>query len=317
MINSSKIKVGISSCLLGQNVRYDGQHKLDRYLRDNLGEFVEWLPICPEVESGMPIPREAMSLNGDKDNPELITIRSSTNMTEMMKSWIVKRLHELESENLCGFIFKKKSPSSALYDAKVHNDQGFPYAKSPGLFAKAFVEKFPLIPVEDEGRMHDPGLRENFIERVFVYSRWQQMLKSIKIKNRLSEFHRRNKLIIMAHSPSKTSILGKIASDTNSDSTSNQNEYITILMKELKQPAPVKKHVNVLQHILGYFKNDLTPWEKKELLCIIDNYHQCLIPLIVPLTLLKHYIAKYDKGYLKEQFYIYQHPAELKLRNHV
>ena len=308
------VKLGVSSCLLGEEVRFDGQHKLDRYLRDCLGSFVEWMPVCPEVESGMPVPREAMSLNGNKDSPELLTIRTGKNLTGMMKSWIDKRLPELEAENLSGFIFKKKSPSSALYDAKVHDQTGFPYAKSPGLFAKAFTEKFPLIPVEDEGRLHDPGLRENFIERVFVYFRWQEMLGLGNSKNRLSEFQRRHKLIIMAHCPSKTSVLGKMAAE--SDSALVQEEYIKILMMELKKQATVKKHVNVLEHILGYFKKDLSAWEKEEILNIIEHYHKQLVPLIVPLTLLKHFIAKYNKEYLKDQHYIYQHPAELKLRNH-
>ena len=313
---SEDIKVGISSCLLGEEVRFDGQHKLDRYLRDCLGNFVFWVPVCPETECGMPIPREAMSLNGNRDNPDLLTIRTRKNLTGMMNSWINKRLPELESKNLSGFIFKKKSPSSALYDAKVHNDVGFPYAKSPGLFAKAFTDKFPLIPVEDEGHMHDPGLRENFIERIFIYFRWQKMVRFENSKNRLSEFHRRHKLIIMAHCPSKTSFLGKMAAEAGSDSALIQDEYIKVLMIELKKSATVKKHVNVLQHILGYFKQDLSTWEKEEILKIIEHYHQQFLPLVVPMTLLRHYIAKYNKEYLKDQHYIYQHPAELKLRNH-
>ena len=313
---NQKIKIGISSCLLGNKVRYDGQHKLDNFLKNTLGQFVEWLPICPEVECGLSIPREAMNLHGTLENPQLYTIRTKKNLTEKMQNWISVKISELAKENLSGFIFKKKSPSSGLYDAKLYNEKGFSYAKTPGLFAKAFIENFPLIPVEDEGRLHDPVLRENFIERCFIFYRWQEMVSSNFSKHSLSDFHKKHKLIVMSHSPSSTAVLGRIASKSEINQ-SDLNDYITLLMEILKKKATVKKHVNVLHHIMGYFKKDLSSWEKQELIEIIESYHNVLIPLIVPLTILQHYIKKYNKEYLMEQYYIYQHPAELKLRNHV
>lgn len=314
---NNKIKIGISTCLLGEKVRYDGQHKLNYYLKNILGQFVEYISVCPEVECGMPIPREAMSLQGSQNDPQLYTIKTKKNLTVQMNDWINAKLPILEKENLCGFIFKTKSPSSALYDAKIHTDKGMPYGKSPGLFAKAFIERFSLIPVEDEGRLNDPVIRENFIERVFIYYRWINQVQSSSDKSTLNEFHKEHKLIIMSHAPSFTAKLGNIAGNVKKLNNEIKSEYILLLMEVLKKKSTVKKHVNVLQHILGYFKKDLTSWEKEELLKIIDNYHKQLIPLIVPLTLIQHYIRKYDKDYLKGQRYIFQHPAELKLRNHV
>ena len=163
------IKIGISSCLLGQNVRYDGGHKLDRYLRDTLGQFVQWVPVCPEVESGLPVPRDAMHLTVKSGETRLVTIRTGIDHTERMLMWADGRLSELEKLDLCGFVFKSRSPSSGMQGVKVYSPSGAVVHKASGLFAGAFMKRFPHIPAEDEGRLKDPGLRENFIERVFAY----------------------------------------------------------------------------------------------------------------------------------------------------
>jgi uncharacterized protein YbgA (DUF1722 family)/uncharacterized protein YbbK (DUF523 family) len=313
-----KIKIGISACLLGEKVRYDGQHKLDHFLKDTLGQFVEWIPVCPEVECGLSVPREAMRLEGDPAAPRLMTIRTRVDLTEKMHSWTLRRIKELEKEELCGYVFKSKSPSSGMERVKVYNDKGVPRKVGSGLFAKAFMERFPELPAEDEGRMHDPVLRENFIERAFVFSRWKDFAKDAPSVNGLVQFHSKHKLLIMSHSPKILKDLGNIvASAGKSGKPELFDEYLKILMGALKLRATVKKNVNVLQHIAGYFKKLLTPDEKKEVAEIIGNYHKGFAPLIVPVTLLNHYVRKYDQEYLKEQYYLNPHPVELALRNHV
>lgn len=172
-----KIKIGISSCLLGERVRYDGGHKWDRYITDTLREYFEWLHVCPEVEYGLSVPREPMRLVGDRASPRLVTINTGIDHTEGMLKWAEKKLKEIEKEELCGFIFKSRSPSSGIGNVKVYTPSGMPSQKGVGIFGGAFMSKFPLMPVIDEGRLHDPGLRDDFIERVFVYKRWKEFLE--------------------------------------------------------------------------------------------------------------------------------------------
>jgi uncharacterized protein YbgA (DUF1722 family)/uncharacterized protein YbbK (DUF523 family) len=314
-----KIKLGISSCLLGEKVRYDGQHKLDHYLRDELGSFVEWVPVCPEVECGLPIPRESMRLVGDAQDQQLITSRSGKNHTAKMNKWLKAEHEKLAAEKLCGFVFKKGSPSSGMCDVKIYTPSGMPSRRGAGLFAKAFMEWFPLLPVEDEGRLHDPGLRENFIERVFIMARWQDTFeKNPGTYADLIKFHSEHKLILMSHSSAKLSLLGKMLAESGKkDFTELKKNYLELLMEILKLKATVKKNVNVLYHAMGYFKKHLEPWEKQELTETIEHYHQNLIPLIVPVTILGHYSKKYRVDYLNNQYYFHPHPLELKLRNHV
>ena len=312
--NMEKIKLGISACLLGEKVRYDGQHKLDRFLAGTLSEYVEWVPVCPEVGCGLPVPREAMHLAGNPESPRLVTVRSGIDHTERMLDWTKSKLEELEKEALCGFVFKSKSPSSGMTKVKVYNDNGMPSKTGVGLFAREFMKKFPLLPVEDEGRINDPILRENFIERIFVFARWRDFIRSGFSMKGLVDFHTRHKLLIMAHNPKMTSELGRIVGGRRREVF---GEYIAKLMETLKLHATVKKNVNVLQHIAGYFKKDLSADEKKEVLECIEDYHRNLVPQIVPLTLLNHYVRKYDQKYLAEQFYLSPHPLELRLRNHV
>jgi len=313
-----KIKIGISSCLLGNNVRYDGGHKWDRYVTDTLGVYFEWVPVCPEVEYGLPIPREAMHLVGNPATPRLVTIRTGVDHTDGMLRWADKKLKELENEKLCGFIFKSKSPSSGISGIKVYTSSKMPSHKGTGIFGGAFMRQFPLIPVIDDGRLHDPPLRENFVERVFVYQRWKDFLKKSPSIKDLVAFHTEHKLLILSHSPKHLSVLGKLVADAKQIERKELfTRYMTLLMEGLQLIASVNKNTNVLMHIAGYFRKNLSPHDKQELLEIIDQYHRKYVPLIVPIVIINHYVRKFDEPYLKIQSYLNPHPLELMLRNHV
>ena len=309
--------VGISTCLLGDKVRYDGGHQHDRYLTDTLGKYFEYISVCPEVEFGLSIPREAMRLVGTPETARLVTIKTGTDHTDGMLRWSVIKLKELEREELCAFIFKSKSPSSGMQAVKVYGPSGTPVRKGIGIFAGAFMKRFPLVPVEEDGRLHDPLLRENFIERVFVYKRWQEMLEEGRSIRNLVDFHTRHKLLIMSHSPRHYSVLGRLVADARNYRGDVYEEYIKTLMEALRLIATIKKQTNVLHHILGYFKKHLSADEKQEMLEVIENYHRELIPLIVPLTLITHHVRKHGEPYLERQHYLHPHPMELMLRNHV
>jgi uncharacterized protein YbgA (DUF1722 family)/uncharacterized protein YbbK (DUF523 family) len=313
-----KIKLGISTCLLGENVRYDGGHKLDRFLTDTLGQYVEYIPVCPEVECGLPVPRESMHLEGDPDSPRLITIRTKQDMTDRMVRWANKRVLELGKEDLCGFIFKSDSPSSGMERIKVYNEKGMPVKKGVGIFARIFMDRSPLLPVEDEGRLHDPELRENFIERIFTLKRWREVLERKESRGNVVDFHTRHKFLILSHSPKYYQTMGKLVAKAKDLPLKElYQEYQTLLMESLYLKTSAKKNANVLQHMMGYFKEQLSSDEKQELLDVIDHYKKENIPLIVPITLFQHYVRKYDQPYLKQQVYLNPHPLELRLRNHV
>jgi uncharacterized protein YbgA (DUF1722 family)/uncharacterized protein YbbK (DUF523 family) len=314
-----KITLGISACLLGENVRYDGGHKHDRFLTDTLGRYVNYRPVCPEVECGLGVPRESMRLVGDTESPRLVTVRSRQDHTERMLSWARERVKELEKENLCGFIFKSDSPSSGMERVKVYPESGMPEKKGVGLFARVFMERFPLIPVEEEGRLHDPAIRENFIERIFTLKRWTEVVNTGKRMGHLVDFHTHHKLLILAHSEKHERSMGRlVAAGGGSLKPDNMySQYQTLLMEALRCKATPKKNANVLQHMMGYFKQQLSADEKKELQEIIDQYRTGMLPLIVPVTLIAHYVRKFEQPYLSKQVYLYPHPLDLQLRNHV
>jgi len=313
-----KIRLGISTCLLGEKVRYDGGHKLDWFLIETLGQYVEYVPVCPEVECGLPIPRESMYLEGNPDSPRLVTSHTKQDITERMVQWAKKRVVQLEKEDLCGFIFKSNSPSSGMERVRVYNEKGIPVKKGIGIFARIFMEHFPLLPVEDEGRLHDPKLRENFIERIFALKRWREVLRKKESRGNLVNFHTKHKLLILSHSPKHHQIMGKLVAQAKDLSLKGlYGQYQNLLTEAFRLKTSPRKNANVLQHIMGYFREKLSFDEKKELLEIIDLYRKEYVPLIVPITLINHYVRKYDQPYLKEQFYLNPHPIELQLRNHV
>jgi len=312
-----KIRLGISSCLLGEMVRYDGGHQLDRFLRDTLSEYVEWVPVCPEVELGLPTPRETLRLVERDDGAHLVFSKSGEDITARMTAWARRRVKELEGEALCGFVFKAKSPSSGMERVKLYDRNGVPAKQGVGLFAREFMAHFPLLPVEEDGRLHDPYLRENFIECIFVFKRWRDLLAGGRSAARLVDFHTRHKLLLMAHSPELYRAMGKLVAQAGSRPHDELfDEYSQLLMQALRLRATVRKQVNVLQHLIGYFKRELSADEKQEAQQLIELYRQGSVPLIVPITLINHYVRKYDQPYLKQQVYLNPHPIELKLRNH-
>jgi uncharacterized protein YbgA (DUF1722 family)/uncharacterized protein YbbK (DUF523 family) len=303
---------------MGEQVRYDGGHKLDRYLVDTLGQYVEYVPVCPEYECGLGVPRESMRLVGDPAAPQLLTTRTSKDLTDRMLKWSHGRVRELEKEELCGFIFKSNSPSSGMERVKVYNPKGMPEKKGVGIFARAFMEHFPLLPVEEEGRLHDPRLRENFIERIFALKRWRDTTARVRKRGALVQFHSEHKLQILSHSDKHLRVMGKLVARAKEiKPTELFADYERLLLEALGLRTTVRKNCNVLQHILGYFKKRISPDEKQEVLEIIERYRKGFVPLVVPITLLNHYVRKYEQPYLSIQHYLQPHPVELALRNHV
>ncbi|MEJ2157044.1 MAG: DUF523 and DUF1722 domain-containing protein [Desulfobacteraceae bacterium] len=313
-----KIKIGISSCLLGNNVRWNGGHQRDSYLTETLGRYVEWVPVCPEVEVGLGIPRETLRLVGDPENPRLVFTKTGNDITERMQQWAESRLDDLAREHLCGFIFKCDSPSSGMVRVKVYNKKGMPQKKGVGIFARAFMDRFPLIPVEDDGRLRDPSIRENFFDQVFTLKRWRETRGRRSCVGNVVDFHTRNKLVLMAHSPRHLKEMGALAAKGKQvGCPSLYDTYEQLLLEALRLKTTVPKNYNVLQHAMGYFRKQLTGDEKQELMEVMLQYKDSLVPLVVPLTLLRHYVRKYDQPYLREQTWLNPHPADLKLHNHV
>lgn len=309
------IILGVSSCLLGEKVRYDGGHKQHHYITDQLADYFRFIPVCPEVESGLPIPREAIHLSGDPAAPRLTTVKTRHDLTKQMQGWSHRRVKELEQLQLRGFIFKKNSPSCGLFRMKVYQEKGPPLTSGQGLFARALTDAFPLLPVEEEGRLSDARLRENFIERVYCYDRLLTFLATKPAKADLIQFHTIHKLLIMAHSPDHYRQLGRLVASAL-PLQELLPSYTKLFMTALQLIATPAKQANVLMHCQGYFKKQLAPWEKQELLDLIERYRIGQLPLIVPITLLQHYVRRFNETYLSEQLYFVPQPDELMLRNH-
>jgi uncharacterized protein YbgA (DUF1722 family)/uncharacterized protein YbbK (DUF523 family) len=316
--NGRPVRVGISSCLLGQEVRFDGGHMRDRYLTDTLGQFFEWAPVCPEVEMGLGTPRETLRLVGDPSAPRLVFGKTRGDQTDGMRQWATARLDQLSRMDLCGYILKSDSPSCGMERVRVYGESGMASKTGVGIYARALMDRFPLLPVEEEGRLHDLPLRENFVERVFCYRRWRDVVAGGLTRGKLVAFHTAHKLLLMAHSPKHYTELGRLVANAKSLAPRElESQYGECFMAALKVKATAKKHVNVMQHILGYLKRDLDAADKRELLAVIGDYHQNLVPLVVPLTLLKHHLARTPVPYIEDQVYLHPHPKELLLRNHV
>jgi uncharacterized protein YbgA (DUF1722 family)/uncharacterized protein YbbK (DUF523 family) len=316
------ITLGISTCLLGERVRWNGGHKLDRFLTDTLGQFVRYCPVCPEAECGFGVPREPLRLVGDPHAPRLVTARTRQDYTERMLRWARRRVRELEREDLSGFIFKGASPSCGMKGVRVYDEQGVPTSAGAGLFVRIFMDRFPLLPVEDEGRLHDPSLRDNFIERVFTMKRWRDALRASRHRHQRSrgtlvQFHTEHTLLILSHSPGHHRRMGRLlAQGTAKPISALYQEYQQLLMEALRLKATPTKHCNCLQHVTGHFKRQLSLAERQELSEVIDHYREGQVPLIVPITLINHFVRLSDEPYLQQQYYLHPHPLELQLRNH-
>ena len=312
------IRIGISACLLGREVRYDGGHKRDAFLVETFGHYVEWVPVCPEVEIGLGIPRPTLRLERRGADVRLLMPKTGDDHTDAMRGYADKRVAALAQDDLCGYILKKDSPSCGMERVKVYGTNTVPSKSGRGLFAEALMQRFPNLPVEEEGRLNDPALRENFVERVFAYRRVRSLFGGRWTLGDLVAFHTAHKLQLMAHSPKAYERLGRfVAVAKNVARAEVRARYESLFMQGLTFLATRQRHTNVLQHMAGYFKKLLDDESKRELQSVIDDYRRGLVPLVVPITLVRHYVRRFDIAYLKGQIYLEPHPKELMLRNHV
>ena len=316
--DDTPIRIGISSCLLGEQVRFDGGHKRDGFLVDTFGRWVEWVPVCPEVEVGLGVPRPTMRLERHDTAIRLVTPKTSEDHTEAMEAFSRRRAGELAREDLVGYVLKKDSPTCGMERVKVYDRHGTPARTGVGLFAAALLARQPLLPIEEEGRLSDPRLRENFVERVFAYRRLRSFFAGRWTVGGLVRFHTAHKLLVMSHSTVAYQALGRLVAAAKSlDRATLRERYEREFMEALRGIATTKRHTNVLHHMVGHFRESLDPASRKELLDCIDEYRRSLVPLIVPLTLVRHHVRALGVTYLAGQIYLEPHPRELMLRNHV
>jgi uncharacterized protein YbgA (DUF1722 family)/uncharacterized protein YbbK (DUF523 family) len=318
-MRAAKLRLGVSACLLGKKVRYDGQHKRDDFVVDVLGPFVEWVPVCPEVEVGMGVPRETIRLTGDAARPRLVAERSGADHTEAMARFAAAKVAELDGLDLAGYVLKKDSPTCGMERVRVYGERGGPPRRDGvGAFARILLERLPLLPVEEEGRLHDPALRESFIERIFAYARWKAARAAGLTRAALVRFHTVHKYALLAHSPDAYRKLGVLVANVAKGPLGpTADRYGQAFLDALKTPATRGRHANVLQHMAGYFREVLEPADRKELETVVKDYGRGLVPLVVPLTLFRHHVRRHEVAYLAEQTYLDPDPKELMLRNHV
>jgi uncharacterized protein YbgA (DUF1722 family)/uncharacterized protein YbbK (DUF523 family) len=316
-----KLRLGVAACLLGRKVRYDGQHKRDAFLVDVLGPFVEWVPVCPELEVGMGVPREPIRLVGASAAPRLLGERSGKDHTEAMQRFAAARVRELEALDLDGYVTKKDSPSCGLERVRVHGAGGGPPRRDGvGMFAAVLAARMPLLPLEEEGRLQDPALRESFVERLFAHARWKAAVARGMRRADLVQFHAAHKLALLAHSPAAYRALGALVGrQARGSAARTLAGYGRGFMAALRVPATRGRHANVLQHVLGYFRDLLPPEDRIELADAIADYGRGLVPLVVPLTLVRHHVrhhaGKPGIDWLAAQTYLDPDPKELMLRN--
>lgn len=312
------LRVGISACLLGEPVRWDGGHRRESFLTDVLGRYVEWVPVCPELEVGMGVPREPVRLVELHGAVHMRGVNSGRDWTESMRRWAERRLRELAELKLCGFVLKKDSPSCGMERVRIYSAEGQLRKQGRGLFAEALLRRQGLLPVEEEGRLNDPAIRENFIERIFAFRRLQSLFSGRWSAGRLVDFQARHKLQVMAHSPEACRRLGRIVAQAKDLPRREIRErYEVEFMSVLGIRATRQRHVNVLQHCLGYFRRCLSAAARAELVRVVEDYRKGLVPLVVPVTMVNHYARVLDIEYLRQQVYLNPHPKELMLRNHV
>jgi len=312
------IRIGISSCLLGEEVRFDGGHKRDSFLVDTFGRWVEWVPVCPEVEIGLGTPRPTMRLERRGPTIRLITLKTGEDHTGAMTAFSRRRADQLAQEDLVGYVLKKDSPSCGTERVKVYDQHGTPARSGVGLYAEALEARFPLLPVEEEGRLSDPRLRDNFVERVFAYRRLRTFFSGRWTIGGLVTFHTAHKLLIMSHSTVAYQNLGRLVAAARTLGRATLRErYERGFMEALRSIATPRRHANVLQHMIGHFRAKLDPASRQELVSCADEYRRGLLPLIVPIALIRHHVRAQGVDYLAGQLYLEPHPKELMLRNHV
>jgi uncharacterized protein YbgA (DUF1722 family)/uncharacterized protein YbbK (DUF523 family) len=318
LADDAPLRLGISACLLGREVRHDGGHKRDRFLTDVLGAYVEWVPVCPEVEIGMSIPRPSIRLVESGDELRLIEPRTGTDHTRDMTTHSARRVHALEAFELCGYVLKKDSPSCGMERVKVWHEGGQATRNGRGLFASALIARFGTLPVEEEGRLTDAALRENFIERIFAYRRLRALFRARWTVGELVAFHTAHKLLLLAHSEVEYRRLGRLVAEAKQLERAELRErYEQSFMGALARIATSRRHTNVLQHMVGYLREGLDAADRAELAALVEDYRRELVPLVVPIALLRHHVRRLEVAYLRDQIYLEPHPKELMLRNHV
>jgi len=310
-----KILVGVSSCLLGQEVRFDGGHKRDSYITGTLSDYFDFVPFCPEAGVGLGIPRQPIRLVRQGEQIRAVGTRTpELDPTDDLAAFARRTMHQLG--DISGYILKNASPSCGMERVKVYNEKGMPERIGVGIYAGVLLESLPLLPVEEEGRLGDAVLRENFVERVFVYHRWQQLTRSGLTAHKLVQFHADHKYLIMAHSQEGYRQLGRMVAEAGKEELEHlADAYVAILMATLKRPVKPRQHVNVLQHLLGYLKQHIDKLDREEMVETIEQYRQGVVPLIVPITLIRHHFRRYPDPYVMRQYYLSPHPKELMLRN--
>jgi len=319
-----KVRIGISSCLLGEEVRYNGGHKRDAFLTDTFGRYVEWVAVCPEVELGMGTPRPSIRLErigGGGSDPGIRLVMPSTggDYTEAMREYAGRRVAALAAMDLDGYVLKRDSPSCGMERVKVYQGAGMPSKDGRGLFAEALISRLPDLPVEEEGRLNDPLLRESFVTRVFVHHRWHQGEQADWTRASLMGFHERHKYVLMARNQAAMRRLGRLLgeSDKRQPAADLAAAYRQGLTEALSRPATRRGHTNVLHHLAGYVSDALDREDRAELAETIERYRLGLVPLVVPLTLIRHHVRRQGVEYLRDQVYLEPHPHELMLLNHV
>lgn len=313
------LRLGISSCLLGQEVRYDGGHKRDRFLTDVLGSFVTWVPVCPEIEIGMGTPRPTIRLEDSPEGVRLVMPSTGDDLTETMRSYSVDRVRRLEKHGLAGYVLKKDSPSCGMERVKIRDRNDVPARTGVGIYAAELMRIAPDLPVEEEGRLNDPRLRENFITRIFSFQRWLDLERAGPSRRALMEYHAAHKYVLMSRNQAGMRRLGRLLGEAPRDRPAGEiaADYRTGLTEVMRRVATRKGHTNVLRHMAGYVSDDLDAADRAELTEAIGQYHEGLLPLIVPITLLRHYVRKLEVAQLQNQVYLWPHPHELMLLNHV
>ncbi len=318
MSETAPIRIGTSACLLGQNVRFDGGHKRDAYLVDALGPIATFVPICPEAELGLGVPRETLRLVRVERDVALVGTKSGQDHTESMRAYARERSRQIAELDLSGFVLKKDSPTCGVHRVRVYDSNGVPSRTGTGVFAEELAKACPLLPIEEEGRLRDPHLRENFFERVFAYRRLKLFFASAWTRGGLVAFHSREKTLLLAHDNGAYRELGRLVARSKREERGElAREYGTRFMGALARVATPKRHRNVLEHLAGYFKKTLGRDEKTTLRCHIEDFAHGLVPLVVPITLLRLFIRQHGVEYLAHQTYLEPHPKELALRNHV
>jgi uncharacterized protein YbgA (DUF1722 family)/uncharacterized protein YbbK (DUF523 family) len=314
----TKIKIGVSSCLLGENVRFDSGHKKNQYLVNVLHNYFEFSPFCPEVAIGLGVPREPIRLVNDNDIIKCVGTRNTNiDVTNELIS-IANKQVSWHSE-ISGYILKKDSPSCGMERVKVYqpssSKQSMPEKNGTGIYAHRLMTNFPDLPIEEEGRLNDLVIRENFIQRVYVYHRWQQLLATNFSLKCIQQFHATHKYIYMSHDQLALKKLGALLAEKNTDLAKLAKSYLSQTMKLLKSKATKSNHANTLQHIQGYLKKFISSEDKQELNETINQYRVGYVPLIVPITLLRHHFRKHPNNYIDRSFYLCPHPGELMLLN--